>query len=323
MFTDINKTPLEQRFQKLFQNGKLVQVHVSQWSMTYALSDTDLKLEEAPPQFATLGKKKLMPDEVRLKFKRLEASARSFLSTNSFKFPIADAHFVPHKKVIEVVLQLNKFREEFYKEVDAFLTNYEKYKQEFLNSFPEHRTSLEPFYPPVADLRAKFSFSVDVYETAVPSALKSLKMEDLVAQNIAVEASQKKFEAQMQAQYQESVRQMENFVREANIALRTKVVETFQTVADKIRNKEVVTATNVKSLRNIIHQFDDLDFFDDNEVQAKLAEVKNLVREGADFKDDATAVAALETAVNQVLTVAANVTDVDSVTGRYFRKLNI
>jgi len=323
MFINIDKTPLEQRFQKLFQNGKLVQVHVSQWSMTYALSDADLKLEEAPPQFATLGKKKLMSDEVRLKFKRLEAAARSFLATNSFKFPIADAHFVPHKKVIDVVLQLNKFREEFYKEVDTFLANYEKYKQEFLDSFPAHRDSLEPFYPPVADLRAKFSFSVDVYETAVPSALKTLKMEDLVAQSIAVEANQKKFEAQMQAQYQESVRQMENFVREANVALRSKVVETFQTVANKIRNKEVVTATNVKSLRNIIHQFDDLDFFDDNEVQAKLAEVKKLVREGADFKDDAEAVAALETAVNQVLTVASNVTDVDSVSGRYFRKLNL
>ena len=320
---------LDQRFRKLFQDGKLVQIHVCQWGMSYALSDTDLKLEkglktsEAIPGFASLGKKKLMPDDVRLRFKRIEANARSFLSLNSHKFPVADAHFVPQKKLPEVIVQLNKFKVDFDKATAEFMRDYEVNKQKMLDAYPDHKASLEPYYPPAASLASKFSFSISVYEVAVPSALKEVDLIDIQAENLAVEEMKKKYQDQMAEQFQQSSAQMEEFVRESTVALRTRVVETFQVIADKIANREVVTATNVKSLRSIIEEFDGLDFFDDAAVKAKLAEVKALVKEGADYKTNADAIAKLQEAVGEVLTTAGKVSDVDTVTGQYFRRLDL
>ena len=297
--------------------------------MTYALSDKDLKLEkglktsEAIPGFASLGKKKLMPDEVRLKFKRLEANARSFLNQNSHKFPVADAHFVPQKKLPEVIVQLNKFKTEFDQATTEFIRDYEANKQKMLAAYPNHKDSLEPFYPPVAAIASKFNFSISVYEVAVPSALKEVDLLDIQAENLAVEELKKKFQAQMQAQFQQSAAEMENFVKEATVALRGRVVETFQLIANKIANREVVTQTNIKSLRSIIEEFDGLDFFNDAEVKAKLAEVKALVKDGADYRNNGDAIAKLQDAVGSVLASAGKLSDVDTITGQYFRRLDL
>lgn len=324
-----NSISLDQRFKKLFQDGKLVQVHVSQWGMSYALSGTDLKLEkglktsEAIPGFASLGKKKLMPDEVRLKFKRLEANARSFLNQNSHKFPVADAHFVPQRKLPEVIVQLNKLKVAFELATTEFIRDYGVNKQKMLDLYPAHVASLEPCYPSAAMVASKFSFSISVYEVAVPSELKEVNLVGIQAENLAIDEMKKTYQAQMQTQFQESTAAMENFVKEATVALRGRVVETFQLIANKIANREVVTQTNIKSLRSIIEEFDELDFFDDDEVKAKLAEVKQMVNSGSDYRNNADAITKLQEVVGSVLATAGKMSDVDAITGQYFRKLDL
>ena len=324
-----NSISLDQRFKKLFQDGKLVQVHVSQWGMSYALSGTDLKLEkglktsEAIPGFASLGKKKLMPDEVRLTFKRLEANARSFLNQNSHKFPVADAHFVPQRKLPEVIVQLNKLKVAFDLATTEFILDYGVNKQKMLDLYPAHVASLEPCYPSAAMVASKFSFSISVYEVAVPSELKEVNLVGIQAENLAIAEMKKTYQAQMQTQFQESTAAMENFVKEATVALRGRVVETFQLIANKIANREVVTQTNIKSLRSIIEEFDELDFFDDDAVKAKLAEVKQMVNSGSDYRNNADAITKLQEVVGSVLATAGKMSDVDAITGQYFRKLDL
>lgn len=324
-----NTISLDQRFKKLFQDGKLVQIHVSQWGMSYALRDTDLKLEkglktsEAIPGFASLGKKKLMPDEVRLTFKRLEANARSFLNLNSHKFPVADAHFVPQRKLPEVIVQLNKLKVAFDLATTEFIRDYAMNKQKMLDLYPAHVASLEPCYPTAAMVASKFSFSISVYEVAVPSELKEVNLVGIQAENLAIAEMKKTYQAQMQTQFQESTAAMENFVKEATVALRGRVVETFQLIANKIANREVVTQTNIKSLRTIIEEFDELDFFDDVEVKTKLAEVKQIVNAGSDYRNNADAITKLQEVVGSVLATAGKMSDVDVITGQYFRKLDL
>ena len=322
-----------------------MQVHVSKWGMSQQLTENDLTLDRkvqesaldaganpdvevdvAPvkvAEFIQLGKKYLFLPEVRLKFGRIESQARRFLADNSHRFPIADAHFVPQKKLVGVLSKLYEFKDTYDKATQEFITNYDQHKEEMRLKHPDHWTSLEPYYPPLADIGRRFQFGVTCYEVAFPSKLKSLTMADITAQNIAVEQAMKKYEAQMDEQYKHSIKEMELFVAESAKALRGEVVKVFDVIAAKIRNKEVVSGTNLKTVRELIENFNGLDFFNDTKVKARLAEVKKLVGSGADFKSDEEALGRLSAAVAVTLETARNMTDIDEITGGYIRRLDV
>lgn len=316
---------LNQRFQKLFQDGKLVDIQIGKWGMQHTVDEkNDLKLDLSKvPAFILPGKKKLIPDEIKNKFLQLEQKARNYLKTNSHKFPIAEAHFVPHKKMVEVVTSLLKMKDEYDKLSNEFFENYEKYKLQMFADFPDHRSSLEPFYPRLESLRPRFYFSINIYEVAVPTELKSLTLADINTQNIAAEKMAEKYNEEMKQQRLQAQQRMQEFVVEAAKSLRGQVVELFTHIADKIKNKEVVSHANVKSLKTIISEFDALDFFDDTEVKKKLVEVKTLLKNGDSFKDNETAIQKLRTVVDDVLKVASNTSDIDQLTGQYFRRLDM
>ncbi len=324
----LNSSELDKRFRKLFQDGKLVQVHVGKWGMSHQLTQEDLSLDTqeeqvALPEFMQLGKKWLFTNEVRQTFTRLESKARKFLLDNSHKFEIADAHFVPVKLLVKVLTTLNEYKVQYDKAADDFVANYDKHKQEMFEKYPDHRAQLEPYYPAADTIRPKFYFYITVFEVAFPKQLKELSMEEIIAQNIAIEKAKKKYDTYMEEQYKQSVSQMQSFVKEAAVALRNEVIKGFQALADKINRREVITATNLNTIKSIVEDFENLDFFDDEKVKQKLKEVKRLVASGQDFKDDAEAIEKLKIAVTETLTTAQSITDIDTLTGGYIRRLDL
>jgi hypothetical protein len=323
---------LDKRFRKLFQDGKLMHIHVRKWGMSHQLTEEDLgldqlteeeKAEKKVADFMLLGKKWLFTSDVRLAFGRIEAAARKYLADNSYDFPLAMAHFVPQKALVKVLTTLAKYKEEYDKATAEFLKNYDQHKQEMFEKYPDHRAILEPHYPTLEQIRPKFSFNVTMFEVAFPRAMKNVTFEDIVAQNIAVEEAKKKYEVQLDQQYQSSIKQMEAFVKEAGLALRAEVIKTFEVIAEKIQGKQVITGTNLNTIRNVIESFDGLDFLDDAKVKENLQTVKRLVNSGADFRDDEKALARLTTAVNTTLETARNMSDIDQITGGYIRRLDV
>ena len=133
----------------------------------------------------------------------------------------------------------------------------------------------------------------------------------------------RKFEAEWQRQYSQSMQQVDSFLREAVTSMRSRVVEVFETIARKIRNREVVSVTNLKTMGSIIEAFDGLDFLDDKSVRTKLDAVKTLIGSGRDFKSDQLALQHLGMAVDDVLDVARETTDLDTLTGDYIRKIEV
>ena len=319
---------LNNRFNNLFRSGKLVQIHVSKWGMSYQLSEEDLGLapvegaRSAVPDFIQLGKKMLFTNDVRLKFSRIESAARRYLKEHSHKFPIADAHFVNQKALIKVMSALNQFKADYEAATNEFILNYEKNKLQMFELYPDHRKTLEPYYPQVENVRSKFGFSISIFEISFPKKLKNVTLNEVLAQNLAVEAAQKKYEAQMQEQFDNSVKQMEAFVKEAALGMRGQVIEIFDVIAKKIQNREVVSTTNLKTLKSVIDEFDVLDFLNDAKVKEQLSVVKRLVNSGADFSSDA-ALEKLQAAVTTTLETAKNMTDVDALTGGYIRNLDL
>lgn len=316
---------LDQKFRKLFQDGKLVQIHISKWGMCCQLSENDLKLPEGQtlPAFFRLGKKMLIEDDIRNAFTRLDVQARTYLKMNSHKFPIADAHFVPRKKIIEVLAQLNEFKEEYLTLTQGFILGYEGYKANMLAQFPSHTAIIEPYYPAIQSLTERFAFSVSVFEVAVPQEFKELSIAEVHAQNETVDGLKERYQTQMQEQYKHALTQMDSFVKEAACSLRGQLVEVFDNIAKKINNKEVLNVKNINSIRKIISDFDALEFFDDSVVKDKLQTVKALVDSTQDYRDNHGAIDKLRLALTEVIVVTKDMSDLDSMTGDYFRNIDL
>jgi hypothetical protein len=316
---------LDKRTRNLFQSGKLVQVHVSKWSMMVGADTKDLGIEEKDskiPAFVTIGKKALFTDEVRLVFSRIESAARAYLIHNSHQYPIADAHFVPTKLLEKVSIELDKYRAEFFKQVDNLITNYEVYKQQMLDKYPDYEDNLLPCYLPISEVRSRYNFSISLYEVAFPKKMDKVTRTEIIAQNLAAEKASAKYEALMKEQYQHHLTQMESFLKESTLALRGEIVKTFEVMAQKIQNREVISGANLKTMKAAIDSFDALDFLDDQKVKQNLAIVKKLISSGADFKSDAEIVQRLNTAINTTLETAKSISDIDTLTGEYTRRLD-
>jgi hypothetical protein len=316
---------LNTRFQRLFRDGKLLQVHVRKWSMSTCLNEEDLPLVTGSklPEFFKLGNKMLIDEKEMKKFISIESAARNYLRAHALPFPIAQANFVPTKVLLSVLEKLEEFRTKYNTAVGAFVANYEIHKEAMLTKHAAHRTILEPYYPPAGQVREKFGFHIGMFEVAFPQQMKEIDLAAVQAEATARSDMQHKFEAEWQRQYAQSLEQVDGFLKEAVTSMRSRVVEVFETIARKIQNREVVSATNLKTMGSIIEAFDGLDFLDDKTVRTKLEAVKGLITSGRDFKGDYEAIDLLTAAVGDVLTVARETTDLDALTGEYVRRIEV
>lgn len=316
---------LNTKYSRLFRDGRLVQVHVGKWSMAAKLDETDLPLQQNAviPAFVKLGSKMLINESELRKFNTIENLARTCLRNHSYNFPISHAHFVPNKKLMPVLDTLYKQRAEFMAAVDTFITNYDALTEANLAQYPEHRGSLLPFYPSPGFVRSCFSFRVVILEVAFPKQMKEIDLLSVQAEAGARAKLQAKFETEWQHQYDQTVQMVDEFLKEALVSTRGKIIEVFETIANKIKKREVVSTVNLKTMASIIETFEGLDFLNDAAVKSKLATVKGVINSGRDFKESQSAISALAASVDEVLAVARATTDVDALTGDYIRRIDL
>lgn len=316
-------TQVDDLVKKLFVAGRLVQVNVRMWGMAYQLEDKDLKIDKVLPTIFQLGKKYLIDQSVRSQFKLIESRARSYLHKNSFLFPIAEAHFVPRRNLVKVINELMKFRDEYQLKVGHFIQNYERYKEENLAANPEYRDCLEPYYPDVATLREKFSFEISQFEISLPEKMKEVDLAQMAAEQEVSEEVRGRIERHMEEERDRAKNRMSGFVDECVSTLRTKVYEASLHVATKIANREVVTKTNLDTLNELADTFGGLNFFNDTEVAAQVARMKGLVSANHDFKTDREALTQLQGVLTSVCEKTKEVTDVNKLTGEFFRNIDV
>ena len=154
----------------IWKLGSLVQIKSGMWSMEASLEAKDIEKDEKDiPEFMRLGYKRLFPKEVRNKFTSIVSGARNQSSRFGFDFFLTGAYFVPNTALEGLLPILSVASEEFNTTVDSFLDKYDKEKIAFLNTFPEHRKNLEPYYPDVEVIKDKFYFSVWCYSISSPA----------------------------------------------------------------------------------------------------------------------------------------------------------
>lgn len=317
---------LKNYYDRLFQDGYLVSVHVSKWGMGTQLNKDDLNIDAVPKLFK-LGRKMLIDPKHLNAFSSIEGKARRYLYSNSYDFPVAEAHFVPKRKMPEVIEKLNRFRLEYQELVDEFIVNYDEYKQAVLDEYPDLVDMLTPLYPAKATLPEKFGFRYSIFELSIPRKFDEVDIKAVYTREEAL--SEAKAEAkeevdrELAVQYRQSMEQLTKFTEEAAKALRSQIVTLCQNIIGKIERKEILTRLTFNNVREEINNFRSLNFLDDQAVEAEIDKLEKLVDGGLDFKNDAEALQALNSSLNSVLNTANNLADIPTVRGKYFRAISL
>lgn len=314
---------LQAHYDKIFQDGYLIHLHIRKWGMGVSLSEDDLDIDEKLPDIIKLGRKMLIDPKVIARFNNLEGKARRYLYRNSFLFPISDAHFIPKKKFGDVIIELSKRREEFMGVANEFFTNYETHKKDALAKYKEYAEVLTPYYPGLEKVKEKFSFEISIFELAMPKNLENVDINKLIDREKATEEVKNHIENEMRVQYQNSMARIEQFTDEAAKTLRFQVVDTCQTLVDKIKKNEIISRSNILAVKEQISHFRELNFLDDKVVERELDSLEKIVDGEKNYKTDQDAIKQLNTALESVITEAKNISDIRYVSGEYFRPVNL
>ena len=324
---------LQKYYDKVFQDGRLVNIHIGMWGMSYNLTEEDIKLGSKLPETIRLGKKMLIKPAVYNKFKNHEQKIRKYLYTNSFDFPlVSQAHFVPKTKYSEVYNKLNELRAEYLQMVDEFIEKYEDYKREVLEYYQEHKDTvnvedLATYYPSIAELRKKFYLDIVSFEIALPAAFAEVDLQTEIAREntlaeVKMEASQS-YREEYSKQLDTHMSKINDFVSQVTSTLRSTIAEHCNVTLKKISKREVVSEANIRTLLKHIQEFRDMNFVDDQAVEAELKKVESLLTGGSDFGNDKAALDQLKQHLTSVVKEAESLSDVANVSGEYFRKLKV
>lgn len=324
---------LQKYYDQIFQDGKLVNINISIWGMSYSLKEEDIKINDKLPDLIQLGKKMLIKPAVLNLFKSFEGKARRYLYANSFSFPlVSQSHFVPRKKYIEVYKQLCEFRREFKEMTDEFVENYEDYKNETIQYYEQFKDqisvdNLESYYPSKQAVAEKFAFDIVSFEIKLPTEFGNTDIHREAALEQAEVQARKASEAIYKAEYSERLNthmgKINEFVGEVIGTIRAKVLEHCSLVLKKVNKREVVSDKSISILLSQINEFRQMNFIEDKGIETELGKLETLLNKGSNFSKDKDAVQELKTSLTNIIEEAKGVTDVAALSGQYFRKLSI
>lgn len=324
---------LQSYYDKVFQDGKLINIHIGMWGMSYNLTEEDIKLDNKLPETIKLGKKMLIKPAVYNKFKSFEQRVRKYLYVNSFDFPlVSQAHFVPKAKYLEVHKKLDEMREEYLLMVTEFIEKYEDYKQEVLDYYQQNKETvnvenLEAYYPSLANIRSKFYFDIVSFEIALPAEFGKLNLQDEIEReqtnNEVKQQAAQNYREEYNKQIQLHTSKLSAFMDEVTSTVRGKVAEHFSVVLNKVKDKEVVSEASIKSIYRQIEEFRTANFADDKVIDEELNKLEKLLDGKPNFTDDRDAIGLLKQHLNNVVTAAKDVSDMANVSGEYFRKISL
>jgi hypothetical protein len=333
----------------IFKDGVLVDVDVSFWSGAKVLTAEDLGLKaENVADAYKLGRKLLIPKAIIKRFRAIEGRARRVVQENSFQFPIGNARFIPKRKFAKALESLKKYQADYNTLVDDLVANYESYrsqmipiyqqaaeqafatqepstqvfsiedreqgKTEFVNKF---LARIQEYYPSADSLRQRFSLSWDVYEIAFPKMRKSSGENILAAEEQKMIAEE---EYRLQAQ-----QKISGFIDEVVGTLRQETSALCNRIITNIKEGKVIKGRTLNSIRDFIDKFSDLNFVGDQKIEEELATLKKdfldthsleQISEEKDLQDE------LHQRLESLSKTASDMTDINSVTGEYRRKID-
>lgn len=269
----------------LTRQGFLLDINVSRWQGQARLSEADLGLEGlTDSDLHRLGRRQLVPADEIAKIARIEQRARVKVADASYAFPLGGARFVPTKVLGNLLASLDEIRGEFTAAVAEFCAKYVemtvKMQSEWHDNALRIKTELgkddawladfearlASAYPPIEKVREAFKLSWSLYQFALPQGLQAR----VIGAQDAMEAARLANEARQQVE-----RQVSEFVGEAAVELRRRTGELCRHVAQQItKSGDKVSERTLEPLRDMINQFQSLDFTGDQGFAADLDKLR-------------------------------------------------
>ncbi len=324
---------------KIFSQGILVDLNIRYWTGQYKLNQYDLGFSgEVPEELITLGRKNLIPKDIRALPRKIESKAWYRVEQVSFPFPIGSAKFVPEPAIPELIefltacqneyrditnyivghylsirrATLNQFRKkmpEIYKvTVGNNGGNYKEFTEKFMNA-------VEQLYPDKSTIRSRYSFEWSFFEVSLPNYRKR---SDRFLAKRAEENERLTREYRNRAK-----KEINEFLHEVVGSLRAQTVDVCSFVVNKIKRGEVISERNINNLRKFIERFETLNFVGDTAIHQQLTDLRNNYLHDIKYKNNQTATKQLQKKLSEVMDAAKDLTDVSSVTGQWKRRIRI
>jgi len=265
----------------LYKDGILITIKVRFWTGVKTLSPDDFALQDNlitlhnTIKLPYFGKKDLLPKKVIHQFRAIESRARFLIENSSFKFPIGNARFIPHKRFKLVEKTLKKYQREYNKLIDELIINYDDLREKIFQNDKEmavlmyktyqstlieteekfvnyYFSVLDNFYPDKNSLRKKFSLNWDVFEITPPET-SSINYSGYT---------------------KEIKNKFETFLFETVRSLRYRTVELCKQIIQKMDTGTVIKGPTIRSLRLMINDFLDLNFIGDTDIENNILELQ-------------------------------------------------
>jgi hypothetical protein len=294
----------------LFDDGTLIDLDIRHWSGQKKLKAEDLGIDiDEVPDIFSLGRKYLVSKESINLFSTMDARARCLVESMSFPFPVGSTRFVPNNVLLDLIDRLDRAKEEYYQEAEAFINNYSVQRSEMRMKYSRYWNSLEPYYPSASGLREKFSFDFNIFVMDSPKAFKATTRRKMKAQEEALQIYRTKLNAQMETFADDVVRQ-----------LRSDAASLCNNIVEKIKTGQAVTERSMNTLRKAVEKFSKLNFVGDERVETMLQQLR-IEWLSKDISE--TNIDGFRVALQDVVNSSNDLDDISSVTGTYRRKLNI
>ena len=243
----------------LFQNGSVWAVSTSTYAATDNLKASDLdKNAEDVLDIFKLGKKYLMPNDVRLELGGIRVKVNAFMDRFSSPFFLRGARFVPFKHTLIVKEGLELLRENHKKIGQKFVENYPMLRAEMIEKYPVLETAK---WPSGEQILEKFQVKWVVFEVNGVGG-KETDPEDLMS-------AKAEFQAELKAEYDKL---KDETLKEAHASL----IEACDAIAKKIfETCEKFTKATINKPLAIIEKYTMVaELFDLDDIKAKVVELK-------------------------------------------------
>ena len=284
----------------LTREGVLISVSVRYWRAAKKLQAQDLGLDpdDVTDRLISLGHKRLMPRDALAAFALIESRAHALVDASTFPFLNGIARFLPNRKLGDVTGMLSRLENEFRDARSAFAARYASLREQALREWEEQArrlasdperivASVSAAFPAPDRLDRYFSFSTSLFQIQLPEALDSElvragdRQELLRVRERAAEEARRKIGEGVETFIGDCVASM----REQTATLCEEMLESFR------QGKTGVHQRTLNRLTDFIDQFRALNFANDEELESRLARVRDayLTTTAGQYRDDAVA----------------------------------
>lgn len=244
--------------QLFFDQGTVWVISTSGWSGKDRLRASDIGKEDADIlDIIELGRKKILPEEVRIKLLRPRSQVTGLMNRLARPFFIRGAYYVANKNFLLIKNGLEAIRENQAVIVQDLIDNMPNIRDEMIERYP---ILADAVWPTDKQIRNRFDITWHVCEVTGTSA-KETDPEELWAAKL-------EFQANLKDAY-------EGYKNEILRETQQAIIDACQDISEKISTGVSITETSLKKPRKVVEDYLNVaEVFDLNEVRVEVAKLQ-------------------------------------------------